>query len=167
MKTKRTFWDLTPRSPAEVHLRSKGLFCLHLQNLHQRSTDLLHDYVLGFLYDPEDGGSLFFRNSGEIPNFAASRSSQQYFFTLTSLAKRPENQTDKSEERFILFYPHFAALSVSYLTLKLYFLASPINKVHENSIITANKIIKNVAKFSYIPNPRKILAEDQDTAYIT
>jgi hypothetical protein len=42
-------------------------------------TDLIPGYVLGFLHDPEDGRSMFLRNSGEIPNSTASRSRQQYF----------------------------------------------------------------------------------------
>jgi hypothetical protein len=75
MSMKRTvFWDVTPRSPVEVHRCIGRLFCLHLQGrrIKKESTQqeadgnhiisLLLVTSLAYSPSPENGGSTFLRN---------------------------------------------------------------------------------------------------------
>jgi hypothetical protein len=75
------FWDVMKCSPVEIHDRFGGTYCLPLQNrrVSQQRVGgfvcclLLAGYVLGLLFDPEDGDSTFPRNVNQLlPDYTKS-----------------------------------------------------------------------------------------------
>jgi hypothetical protein len=75
------FWNVVPCSPVEIDRRFGGTYCLHLKDQRVSQTRSKHQvgrystllYVIlsacffrGLLYSPEDGGSMFLQNVGEL-----------------------------------------------------------------------------------------------------
>jgi hypothetical protein len=71
---KRTdFWNMTPRNLVHVHRRYGTTHCPDLQGLLPNQTNRF-SYLIGLVFDPEDGGSRFVRNVVKlVPDYAASQ----------------------------------------------------------------------------------------------
>jgi hypothetical protein len=65
--TMSVFWDITLCSPLKINRRF-GLTCrLHFEDRRSRAFFIFHaDFLLGILFDPEDGGDIFLRNFGRF-----------------------------------------------------------------------------------------------------
>jgi hypothetical protein len=76
------FWDVNPCSSVEVHGHFRGMCCLNLPTL------LLAGCLIGFFVEPEDEGSIFLRNMGDLPDYTALHPRNQYsLFSFCSLTK--------------------------------------------------------------------------------
>jgi hypothetical protein len=61
------FWNITPCIPLNINRRFRGTYRFYLQGrkISQASCYLLHaSYLLGPLFDPEDGDKIFIQNVG-------------------------------------------------------------------------------------------------------